>query len=65
MVYIYTTSDCPKCVKLKEEYNVKGVKYQERSSSRIKSPEDGVDCEALVQASMQNMQLPVVVEIDY
>ena len=35
----------------------------ERASDRIKQPEDDADQEALIQASMQNMELPVEVNV--
>lgn len=59
--YVYTTDNCPRCIELKKEYDKCGVVYVERSADRIKSPQDETDREALVQASMQNMELPVVV----
>ncbi len=63
MKFIYTSEDCPKCEKLKKKYKAEGVRFEERSADRIKQPEDEVDREALVQASMQNMELPVEVEM--
>lgn len=48
---------------LKEKYDCECIEYQERDSARIKSPEDDIDREALVQASMQNMELPVEVDM--
>ena len=63
MKYIYTSDCCPKCVALKEKYDCECIEYQERDSARIKSPEDDIDREALVQASMQNMELPVEVDM--
>ena len=63
MKYIYTAEDCPKCESLKKKYKVNGVQYEERSADRIKQPEDEIDREALVQASMQNMELPVEVDM--
>jgi len=61
--YIYTAEDCPKCELLKKKYKTEGVQFVERSEKRIKQPEDEIDQEALVQASMQNMELPV--EVDF
>ena len=63
MKYIYTAEDCPKCDSLKKKYKANGVRYEERSANRIKQPEDEIDREALVQASMQNMELPVEVDM--
>ncbi len=63
MKYIYTSTECPKCDKLKKKYKTDGVQFVERSADRIKQPEDEIDREALVQASMQNMELPVEVEM--
>ena len=55
MKYIYTSENCPKCDKLKKKYKSDGVQFVERNADRIKQPDDEVDREALVQASMQNM----------
>lgn len=63
MKYIYTAEDCPKCDSLKKKYRAEGVQFIERRSDRIKQPEDEIDREALVQASMQNMELPVEVDM--
>ena len=63
MKYIYTATDCPKCENIKKKYRVEGVSFVERNADRIKQPEDEIDQEALVQASMQNMELPVEVNI--
>ncbi len=63
MLYIYTADDCPKCVALKAEYTQKGIEFQERSADRLKKPEDLIDQEGLVEASFNNMTLPVVVEM--
>lgn len=61
--YLYTVDNCKRCVELKKKFAEEGVEYEERSAERIKRPEDFVDSEALVQASLQNMTLPVVVDI--
>ncbi|MFO0793705.1 MAG: hypothetical protein U0586_06550 [Candidatus Brocadiaceae bacterium] len=63
MKYIYTASDCPKCETLKKKYRVEGIRFVERNADRIKQPEDEIDREALIQASMQNMELPVEVDM--
>ncbi len=63
MKYLYTAQDCPKCETLKKKYGTDGVQFVERNADRIKQPEDEIDQEALVQASMQNMELPVEVNI--
>lgn len=62
--YLYTQDNCPLCKKVKDDYDKRGIIYIEREASRIKSPIDEIDREALVQASMQNMSLPVEVNID-
>lgn len=64
MKYIYTTENCSKCELQKTEWNKKFVRYEERNASRIKNPEDEIDQEALIRASLQNMNLPVIVELD-
>ena len=64
MKYIYTESECPKCEELKTQLKKDKIIYIERHSSRIKSPEDEADREALIQASMQNLILPVVVDLE-
>lgn len=63
MKYIYTSNCCPKCVALKEKYNGEYIEYQERDAARIKAPEDEIDLEALVAASMNNMELPIEVDV--
>lgn len=63
MKYLYTSNQCPKCDNLKKMYKELGVVYIERIADRIKAPEDDIDREALIQASMQNLALPVIVEV--
>lgn len=63
MKYIYTSNQCPKCDDLKKRYNESGIVFIERIAERMKAPEDDIDIQALIQASMQNMTLPVEVEI--
>lgn len=63
MKYIYTSNQCPKCDSLKKRYNEFGIPYVERIADRMKAPEDDIDIQALIQASMQNMTLPVEVEV--
>lgn len=63
MKYIYTAENCPKCESLKKKYKAEGVPFIERNADRIKRPDDEIDREALVQASMQNMELPVEVDM--
>jgi len=63
MKYIYTAENCQKCEILKKKYKGEGVRFVERNADRIKQPEDEIDREALVQASMQNMELPVEVDM--
>lgn len=62
MKYLYTSDNCPACVAKKEFYKALNVPFEERSADKIKAPEDDIDQEALVQASFQNMELPVEVE---
>lgn len=61
MVYLYSMENCPKCEALKSKLNKEGIKFEERSSDRIKKPEDAIDQEALVEASINNMEMPVIV----
>jgi len=61
--YIYTAENCQKCETLKKKYRVEGVRFVERNADRIKQPEDEIDREALVQASIQNMELTVEVDM--
>lgn len=63
MKYIYTSNSCPRCENLKKKYKELNVPFIERIADRIKAPEDDIDREALIQASMQNMELPVVVDL--
>lgn len=63
MVYLYTMDNCPKCEKKKKEFISKTITFEERDSSRIKTPQDSIDQEALVQASFTNMEFPVIVII--
>lgn len=63
MKYLYTSNQCPKCDTLKKRYDEFGIIYIERIADRMKAPEDDIDIQALVQASTQNMALPVEVEI--
>tara|TARA_B100002003_G_C13674631_1_gene341349 strand:+ start:201 stop:410 length:210 start_codon:yes stop_codon:yes gene_type:complete len=67
MKYIYTAPDCPRCHDLMKHYDDENIKYEERSSDRLKAPDerrDQIDVEAFVQLSMQNMVLPVEVNIN-
>ena len=63
MYYIFTHEECPKCESLKIKLKEHGHEYVERDTARLKNPEDEIDKEALVEASLQNMTVPVVVEI--
>jgi len=67
MKYIYTANGCPACVDLKHAYDLQGVKYEERSAQRLKEGKriDQVDVDAFVQLNMQNMELPVEVNIEH
>lgn len=66
MKYIYTATDCPRCETLKGKYKTEGVEFVERNSDRINNPgddRDDIDEEAFALLSMQNMVLPVEVEM--
>lgn len=63
MKYIYTVNNCPLCENLKKKYKEFEIQFIERTADRIKTPEDDIDREALIQASTQNMTLPVVVDL--
>lgn len=60
--YIFTQEDCPKCEKWKQEMADNGQEYIERDAARLKNPVDEIDREGLIEASMRNMELPVVVQ---
>ncbi|MDP2683612.1 MAG: hypothetical protein Q8P20_01020 [bacterium] len=62
MIYVYTNATCPKCDVLKIQLKERGDAYIERSADRLKNPQDEIDREALIEASMQNMTLPVMIE---
>lgn len=65
MKYVYTSEMCGNCIKLKKEYDEKGVKYIERDAKRLKQiPDDydKIDEEAFALLCGNNMELPVVVE---
>ncbi len=67
MKYIYTAPNCPRCDKLKKTLNMQGITYRERSGDRLTSPtkdKDDIDVDAFVQLSMQNMVLPVEVDVN-
>ena len=63
MKYVYTADNCPKCTTLKNKLKSEGTPYEERSADRIKNPQDKIDQEALINGSIQNMELPIVVEM--
>ena len=67
MKYIYTANGCTKCTDLKHAYDLQGVKYEERSAQRLKEGKriDQVDVDAFVQLNMQNMELPVEVNVEH
>ena len=67
MKYIYTANGCPACIDLKHAYDLQGVKYEERSAQRLKEGKriDQVDVDAFVQLNMQNMELPVEVNVEH
>ena len=62
-LYVYTAENCPKCGELKRQLKERGNNmYIERSADRLKNPVDAIDREALVEASINNMKFPVVVD---
>ncbi len=66
MKYIYTKERCSACATLKNMYDAQGVEYEERSADRLKNPGDDVDeidKMAFTQLAIQNMTLPVEVEM--
>ena len=62
MNVIYTSENCPKCEAQKTKWDKLGIEYEERNADRIKNPQDEADREALVEASMQDMALPVILQ---
>ena len=62
MLYIYTSENCPNCEKQKKDWKENNVVFEERNADRMKNPIDEIDREALINASMNNMELPVIVE---
>ncbi len=65
--YIYTAEDCPRCETLKSNYDEQNIEYMERSSERLTSPtedRDEIDIEAFAQLNMQNLLLPVEVNVE-
>lgn len=63
MIYVYTAPNCPRCNTVKAKLKANNSIFEERSADRIKSPQDEIDREAMVEASFINMQLPIVVEV--
>ena len=64
MKYVYTESGCHKCEELKTQLRKEGIMFVERHASRIKALGDAADREALIVASMQNMELPVAFDFE-
>jgi len=64
MIYLFTAENCSKCAVLKKQLKEKGTPYTERSADRLKSPEDEIDREALIEGSMGNMELPIMIDYD-
>jgi glutaredoxin len=67
MRYIYTKEDCPKCETLKKNYKNQGIEFVERDAARLTTPaddKDQIDLEAHIQLNMNNMTLPVEVQVD-
>lgn len=62
MIYLYGNEDCPNCKKKEKELKDKGIPFEKRDAARMKAPEDDIDQDALIEASMQNLVLPVIVE---
>lgn len=63
MIYVYTTPNCLRCDNVKAKLKANKSIFEERSSDRIKSPQDEIDREAMIEASFINMQLPIVIEV--
>ena len=62
MLYVYTSPNCSRCSNVKAKLKANNSIFEERSADRIKSPQDEIDREALIEASCVNMQLPIVIE---
>jgi arsenate reductase-like glutaredoxin family protein len=64
MIYLYSNEGCSRCKVQKKLYEKAGTPYIERHADRLKFPEDEIDREALIEGSMNNMLLPIIVEIE-
>lgn len=62
MIYLYGNEECSNCKKKEQEFKEAGVEFIKRDASRMKTPEDEIDLEALVIGSMQNLSLPIIVD---
>lgn len=60
---IYTSPNCPRCLVQKEKWNDEGIIYEERDSDRIKNHQDEFDRDALIEASMNNLELPTILKL--
>lgn len=66
MIYLYSKPMCSACIAQKKEYEENGIEYKERDADRLATTPDNldeVDREAHVKLNMQNMKLPVIVEM--
>lgn len=68
MKYIFTSNGCPRCVIRKRELTERQIEFEERDASRLEGGTpyaelDAIDREAHVQLNMNNMQLPVEVDV--
>ncbi len=63
MKYIYTQANCPKCESLKSGLIKQGILFRERTSERLQNRIDQVDVDAFVKLQIQNLTLPVEVDI--
>jgi len=63
MKYIYTQANCPKCSSLKSGLIKQGILFKERSAERLQNRTDQIDVDGFVKLQMQNLTLPVEVDI--
>ncbi|RLA40681.1 MAG: hypothetical protein DRR06_17105 [Gammaproteobacteria bacterium] len=69
MIYLYSKPNCPKCEARYVELDTQGVDYEVRDARRLEGglpvdDLDAIDREAHVQLNMNNMELPVEVQVD-
>ena len=69
MKYLYTAENCPRCTVRKHELDKAGTPYEVREADRLlkpakyDNPGDAIDVEAFVKLSMNNMVLPIEVDV--